>query len=160
MLTTYTSLRDLIQCSEVTTIVHGIDRTGDWCSLFRKIDRLLGGTANPAVHDSQEARLTMQVKIEKLLDDYIRAGDETTQEILKDSGYIVVGLRRHHDFFAKELWSEPNGLGATAAFMSMNAFMLLLSAFRIALTGHAVAIFPLLRTALESSCYAYLVFID
>jgi hypothetical protein len=42
-----------------------------------------------------------------------------------------------------------------ASSVALNAFMLVNAGIRIALTGHAAAIFPTLHTALESACYAY-----
>jgi hypothetical protein len=41
--------------------------------------------------------------------------------------------------------------------LSMNAYMLFLAGVRVAMTGHVAACFPVLRTALESACYGFLI---
>lgn len=98
----------------------------------------------------------MEFRFEKSFEDYIRAGNETSEQLLSGSDDFVQAIRRYHDFFAKVLWAEKQELGAFAALLSVNAFMIYLSAVRMALTGHVAATFPLFRTALESACYAYL----
>ena len=44
-----------------------------------------------------------------------------------------------------------------AMVLSMNAYMLFLAGVRVAMTGHVTACFPVLRTALESACYGFLI---
>lgn len=44
-----------------------------------------------------------------------------------------------------------------ALLLAINSHSLLLAATRISLTGHASAMFPVLRAALESACYCFLI---
>lgn len=94
--------------------------------------------------------------INKSFDDYIASGDATTKALLQADSDLVKAIRTTHDFFAKELWAQGGGMSPIAMMAAMNAFMLYLAGVRVAMTGHAAAIFPLLRTALESACYAFL----
>lgn len=53
--------------------------------------------------------------------------------------------------FVGEISQPPEAL-----FLANNSHSLLLAAGRISLTGHASAMFPVLRAALESACYCFL----
>lgn len=73
-------------------------------------------------------------------------------------GHPLMGLvLAHYDFFATRLWSDNQPVPEIPMFLSTNAFMLWTSAVRIAMSGHEMAVYPLLRTALESACYVLLV---
>jgi hypothetical protein len=87
--------------------------------------------------------------------DYVASGDETTKELLDSGSPLVAAIEEIHDFFRDDLWADETKMHPTQALLSTNAFMIYLSAVRVAMTGHEVAIFPLFRTALESACYAY-----
>ncbi len=102
----------------------------------------------------------MKLQLGSSLDDYINCGDETTRKLLKADGPLIQALKKCHDFFANTLWADTNDLSPIPALLSTNAFMLFLSGIRMAMTGHASAIFPNLRTALESACYAFVMVQD
>jgi hypothetical protein len=102
----------------------------------------------------------MIVNIESSFEDYVDSGDRTTQALLDANGPLIQALRSYYTFFARELWADAKDFRPTPAMLAMNAFMLFLGGIRIAMTGHAVAIFPVLRTALESACYAFLMVDD
>lgn len=96
--------------------------------------------------------------IQSSFDDYLKAGEETVRELHSKDVPLIQGLRAYHDFFARRLWvHEDDGMGPVAAVLSMQAFMLFLAGTRTAMTGHVAAIFPILRTALEAACYAYVI---
>ena len=89
------------------------------------------------------------------LDDYFAAADRVSGTLRAAGGPIMECVRKYHGYFSGALWTEP-GLGPAPALTSINAFMLWLAAVRTATSGHAAAVFPLLRTSLESACYAFL----
>lgn len=89
--------------------------------------------------------------------DYIVSGDETTAALLANGSPFVDAIEEFHSFFSRSLWVNPVSGHPLANLLGMNALMLLLAGARTALTGHPAAVFPVLRTALESASYALLV---
>ena len=98
----------------------------------------------------------MRAEIEPF-DNYFVAAREVEQELLGGESPLMSGLRRYHDFFVDHVFSESNPLSPVQGLLAMDAFMVFLSSIRVAISGHGAAMFPLLRTALEASCYALLV---
>lgn len=90
------------------------------------------------------------------IDAYLRAADETQAELLASGEPLIVVLRTYDTFFRTRLFtrgpSEPIALVLFA-----NAYQLFLAATRMGLAGHSAAVFPLLRTALESATYGKLI---
>lgn len=99
----------------------------------------------------------MIIEIDESLDSYLDAADATTTAVRQGEGPVLRLLHEFHGYFAKTLWRDTNGMPPVVAFLSMNAFMIYLAGVRVAMSGHVVAVFPVLRTALESACYAYLI---
>lgn len=99
----------------------------------------------------------MQLRLDKTFDDYISVGEESARELLAANGPLIQALRINHDYFAKTLWADGPDIQPVPAILALNAFMLFLAGTRIAMTSHAAAIFPTLRTALEYACYAFLI---
>lgn len=91
------------------------------------------------------------------LESYIAAGDENTRDLLAGNAPTIAALKQFDAFFRDGLWREPVLSNPLAFLLFTNAYMLFLSGGRMALTGHAAAIYPLLRTALESACYGFLI---
>jgi hypothetical protein len=86
------------------------------------------------------------------IDAYMAAADETLAELLVSDSALVAGLREYDSFFRTRLFAQ----GPTepiALVLFMNAYQLFLAGARMALSGHCAAVFPLLRTALESAAY-------
>ncbi|MBB6249160.1 hypothetical protein [Rhodanobacter sp. A1T4] len=54
-----------------------------------------------------------------------------------------------------ELFGEATHLAPVPASIVVQSFYFWLAAVRVALSGHATAVYPLLRTGLEAACYAY-----
>ena len=98
----------------------------------------------------------MKAEIEPF-DNYFVAAREVEQELLGGESPLMSGLRRYHAFFADHVFSATNPLSPVQGLLAMDAFMVFLSSIRVAMSGHGAAMFPLLRTALEASCYALLV---
>ena len=99
----------------------------------------------------------MIVEIEESLDHYLDTADAIAAEVRGEGGPLLDLLRDFHTYFARTLWRGGDGLPPAAAMLSMSAFLTYLAGVRVAISGHAAAVFPVLRTALESACYAYLI---
>ncbi|MCO5154079.1 MULTISPECIES: hypothetical protein [unclassified Shinella] len=102
----------------------------------------------------------MFFKPEQGFRDYIRIAQINVTESVAKPSPLLEGAERFCDFFQKDLLTGEQELAPTAAFLLMHSFTLYESSVATAMTGHAVAIYPLLRTALESACYAYLMKAD
>lgn len=99
----------------------------------------------------------MKAEIEPF-DNYFVAARDVEKEVMDGNPPLLAGLRRYHEFFVKhDVFSETNACSPFQGLLAMNAFMIYLSAVRVAMSGHGAAMFPLLRAALEASCYAFLV---
>ncbi|OYX33895.1 MAG: hypothetical protein B7Y99_06525 [Caulobacterales bacterium 32-69-10] len=90
------------------------------------------------------------------LEAYLAVADETAAELLASDDRWVATLREYDLHFRTRLWSE-GAPDTMALILFMNAYQLFLAGVRTALSGHSVAVFPLLRTALESAAYGGLI---
>lgn len=91
------------------------------------------------------------------LDHYMKMADETAAELLAGNDPLVAALRQYDEYMRADLWSQTTVTPGLGYVLSMNACMMFLAGTRMALSGHSVAVFPLLRTALESASYAVLI---
>lgn len=91
------------------------------------------------------------------LADYIARGDANTQRLLASNHPIIPLVSDYYRFFAEQLWADEQRQTDTALFLGLNAFTLWTGAVRMALSGHEAATYPILRTALESACYALVI---
>lgn len=91
------------------------------------------------------------------LEDYISRGDKNTEGLLKVEHPFMPLARAYYRFFSEQLWADSEPLPTSQVFLSVNAFTTWTAALRMALTGHEAATYPLLRTALESACYALVI---
>ena len=90
--------------------------------------------------------------------DYFVFAEKNEKELLKANSPWVSAIRDYHEFFADHLSAtEVNFQSASKPLLAMHAYMIYLASVRVALSGHSAAIFPLFRTALEASCYAFLI---
>jgi hypothetical protein len=87
---------------------------------------------------------------------YLAAADETTAELLASDDRLVGTLREYDIHFRTRLWSA-GAPDAMPVVLFVNAYQLFLAGVRTALSGHSAAVFPLLRTALESAAYGGLI---
>lgn len=83
---------------------------------------------------------------------YLAAADETTADLLAENGPLIKVLREYDRFFLEEIWRDHQPAPIPLV-LCANAYHLLLASVRIALSGHCAAVFPMLRTALESAAY-------
>ena len=86
----------------------------------------------------------MQLVLDKTFDDYLTAGERTVSKLLLANGSLIQELRAGHRFFAEVLWAGASNVNPGAGVLAVNAHMLLLAGVRIAMSGHAGAIFPTL----------------
>lgn len=97
----------------------------------------------------------VRIVIEGGIDSYMAAADETTAELLTSNEPLITALREYDTYFREGLWRQHQP-PAVPLVLCMNAYQLFLAGSRMALSGHCAAVFPLLRTALESAAYASL----
>lgn len=98
---------------------------------------------------------SVRIVTEGGLDAYLAAADETTAELLSSNDPLVAALREYETYFREGLWLQHQ-LPALPLVLCINAYQLFLAGLRMALSGHCAAVFPLLRTALESAAFASL----
>lgn len=99
----------------------------------------------------------MKVVINYSIDEYVERGDQNTKGLLAGHHPLMADIRAYYEFFATKLWSDGQHIPEIPMFLSTNSFMLWTSAIRTAMSGHEMAVYPLLRTSLESACYALLI---
>lgn len=88
---------------------------------------------------------------------YLKATSENIDDHFKQPPDLMHLVIQMDEIFQNEIFSHEFDANAFASFLGMNSYTILLSAVRQALSGHTVTVFPLVRTALESACYAYLI---
>ncbi|SFB53921.1 hypothetical protein SAMN03159488_04976 [Pseudomonas sp. NFIX10] len=88
---------------------------------------------------------------------YLNAGTENLDEIL-NTGSPFLSMMDGLDSYLTQHVSGPAVAPDEVIVHSIliNARFLLMTAFRVGLTGHAAGVYPILRTALETACYALL----
>lgn len=87
---------------------------------------------------------------------YMAAADETTAEHLASDDRLVAAVREYDEYFRNRLWLRA-GADSISLVLFLNAYQMFLAGVRTALGGHTAAVFPLLRTALESAAYGGLI---
>lgn len=92
--------------------------------------------------------------------DYLVATLENTQSHAGESPELMYLIAQMDDIFHDEIFSLPLSQQPTADLLIINAYTMLLAGVREALSGHVVCVFPIVRAALESSCYAYIIASD
>lgn len=85
---------------------------------------------------------------------YLQTADETAAEIQHSDHEAFLLLEECADYLDTLLDSGMSEFDDVVWPLAANAQFLFLSAVRTALSGHLTAIFPQLRTSLESACYA------
>lgn len=87
------------------------------------------------------------------LDDFLAAAQSNEEEITAACRPALDLLRRVDEAFRayvrEELPQEP-----TFSFLAINSYYAFLAGARIAISGQAAAVFPSLRSSVESACYA------
>ncbi|MCI4004459.1 hypothetical protein [Dickeya dianthicola] len=98
----------------------------------------------------------MKINAGTLLD-YLNATFENSSDHAQEHPQLMYMVLQMDLIFQEELFGHEFDVNPIAGFLAMNSYTMLLSAVRQALSGHIVTIFPIVRTALESACYAYLI---
>lgn len=91
------------------------------------------------------------------VDDYLVAADEVQAEFAQVHPEWMDVLRECDAIWRTEVFGEDIDLSPTAGSLFVYTYYYWLAALRIALSGHASAVYPVLRTSLESACYGYLI---
>ncbi|ABO59773.1 hypothetical protein LA345_40465 (plasmid) [Burkholderia vietnamiensis] len=89
--------------------------------------------------------------------DYNVAAEESVRDAFNSPTTELRFFEKVVDLFPQTVLAGEVTGPIEAHMLSLNAFQILLAGGRIALTGHASAMFPVLRTALESACYAFMI---
>jgi len=89
--------------------------------------------------------------------DYNDFANQNSKELLERGSPFLDAIEKHHLFLNENIFEEISDLSHSSFLLAVNSFMLLNAALRTAISGHQAAIFPVLRTALESACYSFLV---
>ncbi|UIZ74495.1 hypothetical protein HRV96_14990 [Raoultella ornithinolytica] len=92
--------------------------------------------------------------------DYLRATIENAQDHITTPPQLMYMVDHMDEIFQEEILTNGIEMHPTAGFLALNSYVMLLASVRQALSGHTVPVFPILRTALESACYAYLIAMD
>lgn len=90
------------------------------------------------------------------LNDYLQSTLENSNDHAQENPQLMHMIYRMDKLFHEEIFDHEFDVNPVAGFLVMNSYMMLLSAVRQALSGHTVSVFPIMRTALESACYAFL----
>lgn len=85
---------------------------------------------------------------------YLEIADETAAEVRNSNNEAFLLLEECADHLNKLLRSPLKEADEVVWQLAANSCFVFFSAVRTAISGHPTAIFPLLRTALESACYA------
>ncbi|MDD2046845.1 hypothetical protein [Pseudomonas putida] len=91
------------------------------------------------------------------LQDYLVATSENAQDHANEPPQLMYLVNQMDQIFQEEIFACDFKADPTSGLLVMNAYTMLLSAVRQALSGHVVSTFPIVRTALESACYAFLI---
>ncbi|GBQ50773.1 hypothetical protein ACM0P6_14860 (plasmid) [Komagataeibacter sucrofermentans] len=87
---------------------------------------------------------------------YMMVADETMRALWVADNPLVKALLQYDAYFRHDLWEHVSPKPTRAFILFLNAYQMFLGAARMALSGHPAAVFPLVRTALESASYGYL----
>ena len=91
------------------------------------------------------------------LSNYLTATLENAQDHAAEAPQLMFLVDQMDEIFQREIFAHDFDAPPTAALLVMNAYTMLLSAVRQALSGHVVTTYPVARAALESACYAFLI---
>ncbi|KGA21938.1 hypothetical protein LES60_02570 [Pectobacterium brasiliense] len=98
----------------------------------------------------------MKIKAGTLLD-YLNATLENSSVHAQEHPQLMYMVIQMDQIFQEEIFGHEFDVDPIAGLLAINAYTMLLSAVKQALSGHTVSTFPIVRTALESACYAYLI---
>jgi len=91
------------------------------------------------------------------LKNYLQATSKVSSAHADTPPKLMHLVNKMEELFQQEVFVSMEDKHAFDTLLSMNAYTLWLSSVRQVLSGHSVSVFPVLRTALESACYALLI---
>lgn len=91
------------------------------------------------------------------LREYMAKADETAKDLLLADHKLVKALTVYDEYFRRGLWRQAHLTPSLGFILFLNSYQMFLAATRTALSGHPVATLPLLRTAIESAAYGFLI---
>lgn len=91
------------------------------------------------------------------LNNYLTATLENTRDHAAEAPQLMFLVDQMDEVFHGEIFGHDYDASPATALLVMNAYTMLLSAVRQALSGHVVTTYPVARAALESACYAFLI---
>jgi len=91
------------------------------------------------------------------LNDYLQAIHENHADHSETPPQLMGMVNQMDKIFQEEVFAHDLDMHPYALLLAMNSYTMLLNAVGQALSGHTVAVFPVVRTALESACYAFLI---
>ncbi|MDW4561233.1 hypothetical protein [Aeromonas rivipollensis] len=98
----------------------------------------------------------MKIEVDNL-DNYLIATLENAQAHASEQPQLMYMVYEMERIFRHEIFNHKIDADPAAGLLAMHAYMMLVSSVRQALSGHSVSVFPAIRVALESACYAYLI---
>ena len=98
----------------------------------------------------------MQIKSGNL-NEYLKLAQEVSSANEHTPPYGMDFIQRLDKIFHRELFEEDFDLNLIAAPLAVNAYWLFLGGVRGALSGHPAGVFPIIRTAIESAYYCFLI---
>lgn len=97
----------------------------------------------------------MELILDKTIIDYLRFGDENTKSFL-DSPPEIFKLIVKVDGLLRLILSDTKNSEVIPKFLHMNSYFSFMAAVRLAISGHVNAVFPTIRSSLESACYGFI----
>lgn len=98
----------------------------------------------------------MKIILEKTIDDYLNLADEVTVDS-RTCPHPLYVLVKEIDQLNRDVWTSTGDFEPTIFLLGLNSYFSFLSAVRVAISGHVSTVFPIIRSALESSCYGFLI---
>lgn len=87
---------------------------------------------------------------------YVAMADECLKELQSSKSPFVAVLLEYDDHFRRDLWQDAVQRSTFGFLLFLDAYQLFLAGTRMALSGHPAAVFPLMRSGLESTSYGLL----
>jgi hypothetical protein len=97
----------------------------------------------------------VELILDKTITDYLRFGDENTKSFL-DSPPEIFKLIVKVDGLLRLILSDTKNSEVIPKFLHMNSYFSFMAAVRLAISGHVNAVFPTIRSSLESACYGFI----
>jgi hypothetical protein len=98
----------------------------------------------------------MEIQLSKDINDYLKATEDTYNAFKLRDDPIFSIVSDLHNYITHILEQGFVNQRPIPVMLSMNSYMNYMASVRVAMSGHSSAVFPILRSSLESACYSYL----